>query len=300
MGLPEGDPCLLPICSLCCDLSACLQVLSHTSAELVCNAALFNGDTGSVIAVLSEFTLVAQPKEPLDASLGAVSLVPDSNCYKVAIGITGMACCLPGPTESPLEFWKSLCQCTEHITASAPERWKRVCIEVGAPQIILTGAFIDLDQFEHHELAPSAREWDLHVQLLLNVVFKAVADASQSLDGLLGQSVAVFTTVETCDLMVPMHSWMVSRNIAAALRTEGSNTNVQASCASSYVAMHDALKLFRSGQCDTSIVGGSSLLLDPSGSLALVDIEAYSMSGSMRPLDINADGMVCILRTSTH
>ncbi len=85
---------------------------------------------------------------------------------------------------------------------------------------------------------------------------------------------------------------MAAANIAGQWGFDGPAYTVDAACASSLVAVHDAVMHIRAGQCDAAIAGGVYLTLTPEAIIGFSRIGAISQKGACRPFDADADGFM--------
>lgn len=79
---------------------------------------------------------------------------------------------------------------------------------------------------------------------------------------------------------------------AYKLNLTGPSMDINAACASSLVALHQAINSMRAGDCDAAIVGGVSIAYPQLGGYATQDGKIFSVSGQCRPLDARSDGSV--------
>ena len=197
--------------------------------------------------------------------------------------VMGIACKLAGEISSPRHLWNALEMGNSYVTHSPPKRWHDACKKAGAADEILVGAFVDLQDLSSRVTGlPSkgqVEQWDLHIQLMLVAVLEALQDADWGMDTLRGEQVAVSTAVAAADLVAPMYSWMISRVLAGYLQTDGPNRNIEAACASGYLGICDGFEMLCNGTADRAVIGGSSLMLEPSASVSLWQLGALSKSG---------------------
>lgn len=85
---------------------------------------------------------------------------------------------------------------------------------------------------------------------------------------------------------------MVAANVAHHWKLGGPAYTLDAACASSLVAVHDAVTNIRAGVCDTALAGGVYLNLTPETMIGFSRIGAISRSGECRPFDAAADGFL--------
>ncbi len=85
---------------------------------------------------------------------------------------------------------------------------------------------------------------------------------------------------------------MVAANVAAHWGLGGPAFTLDAACASSLVAVHEAVTNIRAGICNTALAGGVYLNLTPETMIGFSRIGAISRSGDCRPFDAKADGFL--------
>lgn len=85
---------------------------------------------------------------------------------------------------------------------------------------------------------------------------------------------------------------LAAATISSAFDLRGPSLVVDAACASSLLAVHEAVGHLRTGQADLAIAGGVYLNLVPDNLVAFSRIGALSRSGVCRPFDRRADGFV--------
>ena len=71
---------------------------------------------------------------------------------------------------------------------------------------------------------------------------------------------------------------------------ETSSVTVDTACSSSIYALHLAISAIRNGDCDTAVVGGSNLILDPSTQLLTAKLGALSQTSTCHTFDASAYG----------
>ena len=79
---------------------------------------------------------------------------------------------------------------------------------------------------------------------------------------------------------------------AYKLNLTGPSIDINTACASSLVAMHQAVNSLQAGDCDAALVGGVSVSYPQYGGYATSDGKIFSASGECRPLDARSDGSV--------
>jgi len=84
----------------------------------------------------------------------------------------------------------------------------------------------------------------------------------------------------------------LASSLAQAFDLGGPAQTVDAACASSLAALHQAVLALRAGACTTAIVGGAYVACLPDSLVAFARIGAISRAGRARPFDRDADGFV--------
>ena len=65
---------------------------------------------------------------------------------------------------------------------------------------------------------------------------------------------------------------------------------VKTACSSSLVCLDLACRAIRSGECDSALVGGISLIFSPAAYISVIDLGVISPNGQCRSFDAAADG----------
>lgn len=65
---------------------------------------------------------------------------------------------------------------------------------------------------------------------------------------------------------------------------------VKAACSSSLVAIHEACAAIRNGDCEAALVGGTSIILTPTMTIAMTEQGVLSPHGISKSFDATADG----------
>jgi acyl transferase domain-containing protein len=112
------------------------------------------------------------------------------------------------------------------------------------------------------------------------------ADELRELKAALKANLPPFST-DTAPALVPN---MVAGRIANRLDLMGPNFTVDAACASSLIAVHQAVRDLQSGRCDMAITGGIHAATPPIVVLGFCMLGAISRRQQIRPFDEAADG----------
>lgn len=79
---------------------------------------------------------------------------------------------------------------------------------------------------------------------------------------------------------------------AFKLNLTGPSLDINTACASSLVAIHQAINSLRAGDCDVALVGGSSISYPQLSGYVTSEGKIFSATGQCRPLDAQSDGSV--------
>ena len=232
------------------------------------------------------------------------------------LAIVGMACRLPGGSDSPEAFWDLLAEGRDVVTELPPDRIDLGTFHSDDPSAKGTfatrhGAFLDgIDQFAPRFFGISASEasrMDPQQRLLLELAQETIDDAGWSNDALAGEPAGVFVGLSTDE-----YGWLslsqrettnnytatgsfgavAANRISYVYDLRGPSYTVDAVCSSSLLALHLAGQSLRSGECNLAFVGGVGLALTPSGILWFDRLGVMSPDGRCRAFDARGDGIV--------
>ncbi|MGF1429071.1 type I polyketide synthase [Kitasatospora sp. LaBMicrA B282] len=233
-----------------------------------------------------------------------------------AVAIVGVGCRFPGGVRSLDSFGRLLTRAPDVFTPVPADRWEAERSDPnGGPGRIANGmgAFLpDIDRFDAPFFGVSPREaglLDPQQRLVLEVAWEAMSDAGRTREQWAGSRTAVVLGLLAKDYellhartlgtgSIGQHhvsglefSFAAGR-LAYTFDLTGPVSAVNSACSSSLLAVHQACQLLRSGECDTAVAGGVSLLITPDISIFLSRVGALSPSGRCRPFDAAADGIV--------
>ncbi len=226
------------------------------------------------------------------------------------IAIIGMGCRFPG-ADDPLAFWRQLEAGVDSVREGRQETgtWYRAFGDPASEDpIFRRGAFLDdIEQFDSRffRIAPiEARLMDPRQRLLLETTWHALEDAGIDPDGLRGSKTGVYIGVggnEYRDLIlasgeedsfVGTAGSMTVGRVSYVLGLEGPAMPLDMVCASSLVAVHQAIAGLQRGEADMALVGGVNVPLSRGITRFLDDLGMLSESGCSRTFDASADGFV--------
>nr|WP_155197505.1 type I polyketide synthase [Roseibium hamelinense] len=231
------------------------------------------------------------------------------------IDIIGYANRLPG-ANSPDEFWNLLKSGTCSVTSVSEDRWPLARFghpdqsASGKSYTWAAGQLDDVWSFDPSFFGISPREalqMDPQQRLLLQLVWEALEQANVRPSDLAGSNTGVYVGASSLDyhhrfiadpatadmqFMTGNTLSIVSNRISYIYDLRGPSFTVDTACSSSLVALHEAVAALESGQIDTAIVCGVSLLLSPFAFVGFSRATMLSPTGLCQAFDENGDGYV--------
>ncbi|MBV9654862.1 MAG: type I polyketide synthase, partial [Acetobacteraceae bacterium] len=232
-----------------------------------------------------------------------------------SVAIIGTACRFAGAPNTAA-LWDMLIGGREGVRDYTPGRTAELDAFYGAAggefgPVNRRGGFLDdLDRFDPEFFNISPREavfMDPQQRLLLEVSWEALEAAGQQLERIAGARTGVFVgtwnndygqQVETQQAVADIRSTVcnglfgASSRIAFAFGFRGPEMSVNAGCASSLSALHQAVIALRSGACDLAVVAGVNAIIRPEITQAFGRAGALSPEGRCKFGDASADGFV--------
>lgn len=231
------------------------------------------------------------------------------------INILGYSTRLPGAKDSA-EFWSLLKNGECAVTSVSKDRWPLARFgnpsqsTSGKTYTWAAGQLDDVWGFDPSFFGISPREavqMDPQQRLLLQLVWEALEHANIRPSDLAGSTTGVYVGASSLDyhhrfLVDPAMADMqfmtgntlsiVSNRISYIYDLRGPSFTVDTACSSSIVALHEAVSAIESGQIDTAIVCGVSLLLSPFAFVGFSRATMLSPTGLCQAFDANGDGYV--------
>ena len=227
-----------------------------------------------------------------------------------AIAVIGMACRFPGAPDLP-SFWRQLGAGYDAVSEQRHEPGIRddYFNELSGHYATYRRAgFVEgIDRFDARffGIAPiEARLIDPQQRMLLETSWRAFEDAGLDPDGLKGSLTGVYIGIATSeyrDLMkrgdygigyLATAASMAAGRLAYRFGLAGPSMPVELNCASSLVAVHQAVMGLRLGEADMALVGGASAVLSAGITREMADLGMLSREGACRTFDASANGFV--------
>lgn len=230
------------------------------------------------------------------------------------IAIIGIGCRLAGRITSPEEFWGFLLAGGSNVREIPAERWEPYLRRDPRNAAVLReitpwGTFLDdLAGFDAEFFGVSPREAELtdpQQRLALEVSWEALEHAGVPPRSLAGTDTAVLMGVNSDDYgrllmedLPGIEAWTgigtslcgIANRVSHLLDLRGPSVALDAACAASLVAVHNACQLLRAGETGLAIAGGVSALIGPGLTRVLDKAGATAPDGRCKSFDASADG----------
>lgn len=241
---------------------------------------------------------------PRSSSVGAVE----------PIAVVGIGCRVAGDVSTPAEFWSFLMEGRSSIGEVPEERWQPYLHRdprnaAVLRQITRWGTFLDdLPGFDAEFFGVSPREAELmdpQQRLALEVSWEALEHAGISPRSLAGGDTAVLMGVNSDDYgklimedLTGIEAWTgigtslcgIANRVSHLLDLRGPSVALDAACAASLVAVHQACQMLRAGETSLALAGGVSALIGPGLIRVLDEAGATAPDGRCKTFDSAADG----------
>ncbi|KAI0409147.1 hypothetical protein F4802DRAFT_615665 [Xylaria palmicola] len=230
------------------------------------------------------------------------------------IAIIGMACRVPGGNNSPATLWEYLMNRGDASGDMEAFRWEpyRARHPDNADTLARTtskGYYVDnIADFDAGFFSVSPREaeqMDPQQRIALEVAWEALEDAGISPQRLSGTDTSVYMGVNSDDYgklvledlpHVGAHMGVgtaycgIPSRISYLLNLMGPSIAIDAACAASLVAVHQARQAILAGETQLALAGGVNALLGPGLTRVLDEAGAISADGRCRSFDDSASG----------
>ena len=252
----------------------------------------------------------ATPARPEAAAVFSPGPAPAQPREDDGIAIVGMACRFPGAPDLDA-FWRLLVDGADAISDGRRDAgpWNGVAGDPDAPDPAYRwGGYVeDIDKFDakFFGIKPiEARMMDPRQRMLLETGWHALEDAGIDPGGLKGSATGVYAGVSSGDYRDlaaaggKFHGYygttasVAAGRVAFALGLNGPAVPLDNACASSLVAVHQAVAALQRREVNLALVGGVNAILSPSIIEFMRAMGMLSGSGRCHAFDAAADGFV--------
>jgi 6-methylsalicylic acid synthase len=230
------------------------------------------------------------------------------------IAIVGIGCRLAGGVSDPAQFWTFLTEGRSDVTEVPAQRWEPYLRRDPRNAAVLKettrwGSFLDdLAGFDAEFFGVSPREAELmdpQQRLALEVSWEALEHAGVPPRSLAGTDTAVLMGVNSDDYgklimedLPGIEAWTgigtslcgIANRVSHLLDLRGPSVALDAACAASLVAVHQACQMLRAGETSLALAGGVSALIGPGLTRVLDEAGATAPDGRCKTFDADADG----------
>ncbi|MDQ0115571.1 SDR family NAD(P)-dependent oxidoreductase [Paenibacillus harenae] len=231
------------------------------------------------------------------------------------IAIVGIACRFPD-ADNYHQYWENLEQGRNSIKEIPASRWdngKYYSPNMDEPNKSISkwcGLLDDVDRFDHQFFQISPREagnMDPQQRLLLEETWHCIEDAGVPLKQLQEKKTSVYVGVMAADYRqeavkegvvtdsyasLGSYECMLANRVSYAFNLQGPSLAINAACASSIVAIHEAKRSLLTGESDYAFAGGVSLNLHPWKYISFSKSRMLSPDGQCKTFDKDANGYV--------
>ena len=229
------------------------------------------------------------------------------------VAVIGLACRFPGDADNVENFWNFVCDKRTSVSEKTP-RWNvdafyspkkkhNTSITKRAHYLkqdiaAWDAKFFDISKAEAEAIDPQQR-------IFLEVVYEALENAGLPMQDISGSRTGVFVGSFTNDYSELAHrdpeaapssiftgtnSTSTSNRVSWFFNLKGPSFTLNTACSSSLVALHLACQSLKTGDCDTAIVGGVNLLLNPDIFIQLSNQGFLAADGQSKSFDASGDG----------
>jgi amino acid adenylation domain-containing protein len=226
-----------------------------------------------------------------------------------------MACRLPG-ADSCEQYWENLRAGRGFIAEIPSDRWdvrRYYSSDRAAPNAANSkwgGLLSRVDRFDNRFFGISAREarsMDPQQRLLLEEAWHCLEDAGIPHDRLRRSTTSAYVGVMTIDYhqnvtspsaeidsyaCLGNYTGILANRLSNFFGWKGESFALDAACAGSLTALHQARRALLAGECDYALVAGVSLIINPWHYVSFAKSRMLSPDGLCRTFDRDANGYV--------
>src|ERR1700728_3363648 len=248
-------------------------------------------------------------------SQGVLVSVSRASVSEDPIAIVGMACRYPGGIRSPGDLWELVGRGEDAISHFPADRgWNVDGAHNQDPEnadgrITGEGGFLyDAGNFDAAFFAISPREalsMDPQQRLLLEACWEALVDGGIDPHSLRGSQTGIFTGISSYHYGLDSRTGIdgtegyrmtggacsvASGRVAYTFGLEGPAISLDTACSSSLVALHLACQALRADECSLALVGGVTVMADPSVFEEFARQGGLAVDGQCKSFGDGADG----------
>ncbi|MFG2747186.1 type I polyketide synthase, partial [Streptomyces chartreusis] len=250
-----------------------------------------------------------------DTAPDSTAPAPIASADDEPIAVIGMGCRFPGGIQSPEDLWDVLTAGEDRMSPFPDDRgWdvpgllESTSAALGTPFAGRGGFIPDVAGFDAELFGISPREalaMDPQQRLLLETAWEALERAGIDPTSLRGTATGVYAGVSANGYGGSVHEAdgdsagylltgstpsVASGRLSYVLGLEGPAVSVDTACSSALVALHLACQALRSGECDTALAGGATVMANPTAFVEFSRQRGLAPDGSCKPFAEAADG----------
>ncbi|MFF3821463.1 type I polyketide synthase [Streptomyces bluensis] len=271
---------------------------------------VFDHPTPSALTTHLRDRLLGTGAGPDSAAPEATPLADDE-----PIAVVGMGCRFPGGIQSPEDLWDVLTAGEDRMAPFPDDRgWdipgllESTSTALGTPFAGRGGFIPDVAGFDAELFGISPREalaMDPQQRLLLETAWEALERAGIDPTSLRSTATGVYAGVSANGYGGAVHEAdgesagylltgstpsVASGRLSYVLGLEGPAVSVDTACSSALVALHLACQALRSGECDTALAGGATVMANPTAFVEFSRQRGLAPDGHCKPFAEAADG----------
>ena len=223
------------------------------------------------------------------------------------IAVIGLSFKLPGG-DDPESFWETLLSGRDCIRKAPPGRWNANVPPAEEIGDIPAGFLENIDLFDaaYFNIPPQeAAAMDPRQRLFLETAVTAADSAGYGGEKLWGTNTGVFVgasgghyTQPAAGVESPLENGMhhaeamIANRVSHFMNLHGPSKTIDTLCSSTLVAVHEACRNLRTGECQMAVAGGINVILSSHHVALLAKMNLLSPSGRCKTFDETADGFV--------